>query len=92
MATAMEQAKPIRKQDWCISAIISVVFGGLTAIIFYHIVLFGAGSDGYAVIFCIFTAPVAIVFGLWGLFYWRSAIAVVGLLLGLSPLVYLNFF
>lgn len=82
--------RSVRKQDWCFSAIVSLAFGAATAFIFYYIVLFGVGDDGYLVIFSIYTAPVAIVFGLWGLLYWRSFVAFIGLFLCLSPLVYLS--
>ncbi len=85
----MSQQTPSRKQNWCLSAIISVIFGALTAFIFYYLVFFGAGNDGYAIIYCVFTAPIALISGLWGVFYWRSSIAVAGLILGLSPLIYL---
>ncbi|MBR7652006.1 hypothetical protein HED50_02420 [Ochrobactrum oryzae] len=79
-----------RKRDWCFSAIISLFFGAATAFIFYYIVLFGVGDDGYLVIFSICTAPVAIIFGVWGLVYWRSLVAFIGLFLCLSPLIYLG--
>ncbi|TMV06101.1 hypothetical protein [Brucella haematophila] len=88
----MQQTKPIRKQDWCLSAILSLIFGTATAFVFYYIVLIGVGDDGYAVIFCIFPALAGTIFGLWGLFYWRSTIALVGLILSLSPVFYLRFF
>ncbi|MCH4540670.1 hypothetical protein [Ochrobactrum sp. A-1] len=81
-----------RKHDWCVSAAISLLFGAVMASIFYYITLFGVGNDGYFVIFCIYTAPVAIVSGLWGLFYWNSSIAFIGLFLCLSPLIYLSVF
>lgn len=80
----------VRKRDWCFSAIVSLAFGAATAFIFFYIVLFGVGDDGYLVIFSIYTAPVAIIFGLWGLFYWRSLVAFIGLFLCLSPLIYLR--
>lgn len=82
--------KVIRKKDWCLSAVVSLAFGGLTAFIFFGVVMFGVGNDGYLVIFCIFTAPVALVFGLWGLTYWRSFPAFIGMVLALSPLAYLS--
>ena len=82
----------VRKRDWCFSAVVSLAFGAATALIFFYIVLFGVGDDGYLVIFCIYTAPVAIVFGLWGLFYRRSFVAFIALFLCLSPLIYLSIF
>ncbi|MFT4182095.1 MAG: hypothetical protein QM636_09270 [Rhizobium sp.] len=83
--------KTIRKKDWCLSAVVSLGFGALTALIFYYIVLFGVGNDGYALVLCIYTAPIAIGFGLWGLLYWRSFIAFIGIVLSLSPIAYTAF-
>lgn len=85
----MDQAKPIRKRNWCFSAIASLIFGAITAFIFYYFAFFGVGNDGYLVVFCVYTAPVGIIFGLWGLFYWRSFVAFIGIVLSLSPLAYL---
>lgn len=85
----MDQAKSVRMQNWCFSAIISLIFGAVTALIFYYLVFFGVGNDGYFVIFCVYTAPVGILFGLWGLFYWRSSVAFIGIVLSLLPLAYL---
>jgi high-affinity Fe2+/Pb2+ permease len=85
----MNQQTSPRKQNWCLSAIIALIFGAITAFIFYYLIIFGSGDDGYAIIYCIFTAPIAMIFGLWALFYHRSNIALIAMTLCLSPLIYL---
>ncbi len=80
------------QQNWCLSAILSLIFSLATALIFFWPVLAGSGNDGYLIIYCIYTAPVAVILGLWGLFYWQSIIAFTALLICASPLIYLRLF